>query len=123
MAAHAPPICAVGVEDADDETGGEAANEASGVSFGPDVDDAALLADGVAPVPVGRLLTRLTVSTAATIANTATRPITTHVIARRGRSGSGVIWRPSGTAAWVVELSRAATNHQNTAILQQRGGV
>jgi hypothetical protein len=68
-------LCCSGVEDA--------AAEDSGVALASDVTDAKMLSVAVGPVPVGRLLNRLVVSTVATIANTATRPITTHVAARR----------------------------------------
>jgi hypothetical protein len=83
VAAHVPPFCPLGAEDAD--------GDAIGVAFGPDVADATRLsvADGLAPL--GRLLRRLMLSRVATTASTATTAMTIHVLVRRWRSGREVI--------------------------------
>jgi hypothetical protein len=86
-----------GVEDADGvEEVKDAGADAGGVALGADDSYAPLLAVAVAvgPVAVGRLLSRLMVSTVATIASATTTPMTIQVATRRWRSGSEVMAQP-----------------------------
>jgi len=75
VAAHVPPFCPLGAEDAD--------GDAIRAALGPDVADATRLsvADGLAPL--GRLLSRLMVSRVAITASTATTAMTIHGTALR----------------------------------------
>jgi hypothetical protein len=84
-----------GVEDADGvEEVKDAGADAGGVALGADDSYAPLLAVAVGPVAVGRLLSRLMVSTVATIASATTTPMTIQVATRRWRSGSEVMAQP-----------------------------